>query len=619
MADIPWRKDFLNDDELLAAAEQAIYELENIPLDNSFQTDEEASEGEEEITNRKVDETDISEYPEAVNDVEIPQDIEETEERNEQTQDTNRGKKATVEVNRKWKKKDIETVIPEYTVPEGPIEEHFSQCQTFSDYFLTVLGSSTLKDIVYQSNLYATQRHKNLNLKESELLAFIGINFFMGYHQLPSYKHYWSSASDLGVPTVSSSMTRNRFQAILSNVHVNDNSLITPENKDKVFKIRPLIQSLNNQFDILYHGTRELSVDESVILFKGRSTLKQYNPQKPIKRGYKLWTIADQNGYIKQFDVYQGKNETIEKQFQHYGLGERVVLSLTEKYWGKYRQIYFDNFFTSVDLLEKLKTEKTLACGTIRINRRGLPKDLPADKKMNRGDFDYRVSNLDITFFKWYDNRVVHLASNFHGTESTIVNRKQKDGTKLDVACPAIVKNYNRFMGGVDFADRLRQCYCTDRRSKKWWHRLFFGLLDIAFVNSYVIYKKMNPSENVSLLDFRRGVSLGLIHSTDNVLKKRSFTKKFVSANSNPNSSPRDSPTSSTVIKRRKYNYSVPDDVRLGNRGTHWITFTKERRRCEQCSSRGIESRPHSKCTACSVYLCINEKKNCFSEYHDIS
>lgn len=83
-------------------------------------------------------------------------------------------------------------------------------------------------------------------------------------------------------------MKRDRFIEILSNIHVNNNDNIPLNNKDKLFKLRPMIDSLNQIFLESSSGTRELSVDESMIKFKGRSTLRQYNPMKPIKKGYKL-------------------------------------------------------------------------------------------------------------------------------------------------------------------------------------------------------------------------------------------------------------------------------------------------------------------------------------------
>lgn len=132
--------------------------------------------------------------------------------------------------------------------------------------------------------------------------------------------------------------------------------------------MRPIIEKLNVSFKNNFFGTREISVDESMIKFKGRSSIKQYNPMKPIKRGYKIWSMADQKGYMLAFKVYQGKEENVSSEFENYGLGERVVLKLTKSVWNEYREIYFDNYFCSPKLLQKLHVERTLGCGTIRSN-----------------------------------------------------------------------------------------------------------------------------------------------------------------------------------------------------------------------------------------------------------
>mgnify|MGYP001799727235 CR=1 FL=1 len=82
------------------------------------------------------------------------------------------------------------------------------------------------------------------------------------------------------------------------------------ENRDTLYKIRPLINSMNNNYMKLYNVSRNVTIDESMILFKDRHSIKQYNPIKPIKRGYKVWVRADMSGYITKFDVYQGKGTT---------------------------------------------------------------------------------------------------------------------------------------------------------------------------------------------------------------------------------------------------------------------------------------------------------------------
>ncbi|KAJ8879613.1 hypothetical protein PR048_020221, partial [Dryococelus australis] len=150
-------------------------------------------------------------------------------------------------------------------------------------------------------------------------------------------------------------------------------------------------------------------------------------------------------------------------------------------------------------------------------------------------------------------------------------------------------------MGGEDLADRLRALYCVDRKARKWWHRLLFGLLDIAFFNYFVIYNTM--FEPVSVLEFHRSV----------VCKVMSVRKLLPLQGKEGGSQ-----------KRRKSGYSVTKDVRLANRGIHWPRFTEKRGRCEVCSVNKIESRPYSQYSHCKLHLCCNDRENCFALYHDV-
>lgn len=88
------------------------------------------------------------------------------------------------------------------------------------------------------------------------------------------------------------------------------------------------------------------------------------------------------------------------------------------------------------------------------------------DKQVKRGEFDSRTTMNGVIVFKWIDNKPILLASNFHGTEQTSVQRRDRKGKEIQVQCPTAIKDYNSFMGGVDHADQLRSAYGIDRRSK---------------------------------------------------------------------------------------------------------------------------------------------------------
>ena len=64
--------------------------------------------------------------------------------------------------------------------------------------------------------------------------------------------------------------------------------------------------------------------------------MKQYNPIKPVKRGFKIWVRADShNGYVCEFECYTGRKDGVVEK----GLGGSVVTRLTRDLLGS-RIIY---------------------------------------------------------------------------------------------------------------------------------------------------------------------------------------------------------------------------------------------------------------------------------------
>ena len=116
-----------------------------------------------------------------------------------------------------------------------------------------------------------------------------------------------------------------------------------------------------------YVPGRCLSVDEGMIKYKGRLFFRQYMPKKPVKWGIKVWMAAEAGtGYVANYDIYLGKPSSDRGEV---GLATRVVLDLTEPFQHCNCHIFFDNFFTSVPLIEELLRRGTYSCGTLRANR----------------------------------------------------------------------------------------------------------------------------------------------------------------------------------------------------------------------------------------------------------
>ncbi|XP_051167290.1 piggyBac transposable element-derived protein 4-like [Leptopilina boulardi] len=250
-----------------------------------------------------------------------------------------------------------------------------------SDFFDLFFTQDILQKIVEETNMYFHQNKKKeskyaYELSIDELRAWIGMLILMGIHRLPQQKNFWSTDPALRVDFIANIMTRDRFSKIAEILHLNDNNKVLEKsdpNYDRLFKVRPLVDHLNKKAQEIYSPSKVLAVDESMIKFKGRSSLKQYMPMKPIKRGYKVWCLADsQSSYILKFEIYTGKSTDSQKSQET--LGERVVTNLTKDLRGSKSLVAFDNFFTSVDLVTSLLQNQIFSVGTVRVNRKGLPE-----------------------------------------------------------------------------------------------------------------------------------------------------------------------------------------------------------------------------------------------------
>ena len=177
-------------------------------------------------------------------------------------------------------------------------------------------------------------------VSDSDIWAFFGFCILMGINHLPALHHYWSSDPIFHYAPVADRISQDRFLAIWRFMHFTHASPPpTPSPSthpapppDRLYKVRPVITAVLAACRAHYRPNREQAVDEAMVAFKGRSSMKQYLPMKPVKRGFKIWVRADShNGYICQFECYTGrKGDTTEV-----GLGGSVVTLLTRDLVGK--------------------------------------------------------------------------------------------------------------------------------------------------------------------------------------------------------------------------------------------------------------------------------------------
>lgn len=259
------------------------------------------------------------------------------------------------------------------------------------EVFETVVDNDVVHLIVDQTMKYASQHNMHkFNITPEELKVFIGILLYSGYHSLPRERMYWQIDEDTHLPFISNNMSRNRFQEIKRYLHLADNSRL--DLSDRMAKIRPLSKMLCEKFCQFGYMHQNLSIDESMVKYFGGHSAKQFIRGKPVRFGFKNWMLTSSCGYLYQFDTYCGA-KVVNRERQHLPLGSRVVLDLVKNIpYPMDHILFFDNFFTSFDLLTLLKQRGFRATGTVRERRtKNCPLVLKkAMQKEERGKFDYR-------------------------------------------------------------------------------------------------------------------------------------------------------------------------------------------------------------------------------------
>jgi hypothetical protein len=444
--------------------------------------------------------------------------------------------------------------------------------QTFPQSLYIYIAQCTNERIrIHQRSNKSSKRIRLKETDKGEIQLVLGCILVMSYNRVPSISNYWSQNHSLGNEAIKDAISRDRFKFITSKMYFADPE--KPENSSKTYYIDHIVECLKGSFRKCRKDSCFQSIDESMTKFKGRSSLKQYMPLKPVRRGIKMWLRCDSNtGYTYDFNIYTGK----ETQQVDGTLGERVVRTLASTIKENNVTLCFDRFFTSVHLLQSLNFP---AVGTCIPNRKNLPK---ITNKLKRGESVFQCTSDGLMFVKWQDTKEVLMLSNCHKNNVVTVNKKMKDGSRSDVPCPEMVAFYREHMGGVDLADQMASLYDFNRKSTKWWRKVFFRLVMMAAVNAWILSKEIN-NKKFPFLDFLVSLAEEMISEGRKIVTVQKSSKK--------------------ISKRRKS---------FGNVSMHLPVEGDTRRRCKRCAERKTQTRTKTICQECDVPLC----KNCFAQFH---
>lgn len=418
----------------------------------------------------------------------------------------------------------------------------------------------------------------------AEMKTFLGLTILMGILKKPTIHAYWSCDSMISTPYFAKCMSRDRYLTILRYLRFSN-----PYNVDVIAKHTRLQDFMDKFHDIvsIYIPSQDLSLDESLLLFKGRLHFKQFIRIKRSRFGIKMFLLCDIRGYVIRAAVYYGARGAIEAGepgCDALPKSEAVVVHLLSKgsLLDKGYSVSMDNYYCSTRLAAFLETRQTGMRGTIRDNR-GVPQELKQTVQQPISSTNMRKDGT--LLIKFSDKKNVYFISTIDKAGEVPKVRVLPGNQRIDYMKPTAIDVYNHHMGGVDITDQYMASADATRRSHTWDKKVGIHFLQRLIMNAYVLFR----SEKQPNIQFGH------------------FSKEAVAiltgiVSENPRG------------RRRARQHPQPqqhvlDKITGGNK-------QRPQKRCRICSRNGIRRDTRYECTNCPERpgLCMGV---CFDLYHN--
>ena len=373
--------------------------------------------------------------------------------------------------------------------------------QTFELFITNDMISSIVKytnkeahRVVNEWNQSHVKQHVWKDTDEVEMKAVLGLLILSGAYRsnTESLEELWSL--ETGRPIFVATMCIERFKQILRFMRFDDKDTRAERVQlDRLAPIRDLWDKFNANLQKPYIPSPYITVDEQLALFRGRCPFIVYIPSKPGKYGVKIWWACDSvTTYPLHGQVYLGRQPG---QPREVGQGRRVVHDLVKPWYRTGRNVTADNLFTSVKLVHELLDQQLTYVGTVRKNKGEIAQEmLPRrDREVLSSVFGFSGSLTMVSYVPKKNKAVVVLSSQHH--DSRVEGEKRK---------PEIISFYNQTKGGVDNMDHLISVSTCKRKTRRWPLMLFYNMIDVATIASFVIWLCNFPNWKPALYNRKR-------------------------------------------------------------------------------------------------------------------
>ncbi|XP_043471836.1 piggyBac transposable element-derived protein 3-like [Leptopilina heterotoma] len=464
------------------------------------------------------------------------------------------------------------------------------------------------KDIIEKIVLYTNQKLNSVNerlsrnsrdpdkfkvptyLKETsvvEIRAFFGLLLLTSiYGSAHENVESLFSTDCLGRPIFSATMSSRRFKSLSTYLRFDDSTTRSDRKKiDRTAAISEIFQNIIDNCQKVYNVGAYACIDEMLVAFRGRCSFRIYMPNKPAKYGVKIMCLTDaRNSYLYNAYIYCGKNsdsQGLTPEEQKFLKPTQSVLRLSKPLYKSNRNVTADNWFSSVEVVQELKKNGLTYVGTIKKNKKEIPKEfLPSKTRQVNSSFLGHSKDGVLLSFVPKKNKAVLIISSMHSFA---------DADQNNNGLPEMISFYNLTKGGVDSMDLKCAIYQSSRRTRRWPMAVFFRLLDISVTNAFILYKCYKNASELSRRKFITNVAMDLILPHINCRKKDNLPRKvknMINISLKTETSIKDSELSDKLNAGRKT--CILCDYKLKRKTAY---------KCAECDS--------PVCLQCSLKVCV--------------
>ena len=308
--------------------------------------------------------------------------------------------------------------MPDFNKATGPnnVPNDITPIQLFRLYFdgvflAKILKFTNQKAFSKHSAKHCDQHFIPITLEELEKL--IGIQIYMCYNTLPVERDHWSTNELKGTQLIKDTMGRDKYLKVKYNLRFYDKDQC--QDTDRVFKIRPLIDRISEVARSMYQPEKEVSIDESLVKFDGRFKYKVKISRKAAGCGIESINICEaRTGYLLNWKLFTGTETSDMPKTEQTCVDLLKCLGDPSGH-----HVFTDNFYTSPSLALRLAEMKVGLTGTVRQNRKGLPRQLKSKILCEKDPGPYYFRNGkgagNLCVMAWCDSKPMLVLSSVYG------------------------------------------------------------------------------------------------------------------------------------------------------------------------------------------------------------